>query len=106
MVRLRGGHQTGTKNQTKGLKPENRQPKPVVAPASPEAANNLKRIKVPAGLQLDLWAAEPMLANPVAFCIDERGRIFVSETYRYRTSALDIRQLHVPARGRSGGAHG
>jgi quinoprotein glucose dehydrogenase len=79
------------KNQAKGLKPENRQPKPVIAPASPEAENNLKRIKVPDGLQLDLWAAEPMLANPVAFCIDERGRVFVSETYRYRTSALDIR---------------
>jgi quinoprotein glucose dehydrogenase len=81
----------GAKNQAKGLKPENRQPKPVVAPASPEAANNLKRIKVPDGLQLYLWAAEPMLANPVAFCIDEKGRVFVSETYRYRTSALDIR---------------
>jgi putative membrane-bound dehydrogenase-like protein len=81
----------GAKSQTKGLKPENRQPVPVIAPASPEAENNLKRIKVPAGLRLNLWAAEPMLANPVAFGIDERGRVFVSETYRYRTSALDIR---------------
>ncbi|HEY6168620.1 MAG TPA: PQQ-dependent sugar dehydrogenase, partial [Verrucomicrobiae bacterium] len=74
-----------------GLKKEDRQPTPQVAPASKEAESNLKRIHVPEGLKLDLWAAEPMLANPVAFCLDEHGRVFVSETYRYRTSALDIR---------------
>ena len=32
-----------------------------------------------------------MLANPVAFNFDEKGRIFVAETYRYRSSVLDIR---------------
>jgi glucose/arabinose dehydrogenase len=32
-----------------------------------------------------------MLANPVAFDIDAQGRIYVAETYRYRTSVLDIR---------------
>ena len=32
-----------------------------------------------------------MLANPVAIDFDEKGRLFVSETYRYRTSVLDIR---------------
>ncbi|HSH95396.1 MAG TPA: HEAT repeat domain-containing protein, partial [Roseimicrobium sp.] len=79
------------KSDAVGLKKEDRRPEPVVAPASPEAENNLKRIKVPAGLRMDLWAAEPMLANPVAFTLDEKGRVFVSETYRYRTSVLDIR---------------
>lgn len=64
---------------------------PDVAAASPEAAANLKRITVPKGFRLELWAAEPMLGNPVAFCLDEKGRVFVSETYRYRTSVLDIR---------------
>ena len=64
---------------------------PDVAEASREAVNNLKRITVPKGFKLELWAAEPMLGNPVAFCLDEKGRVFVSETYRYRTSVLDIR---------------
>jgi quinoprotein glucose dehydrogenase len=32
-----------------------------------------------------------MLANPVAFNFDEKGRAFVAETYRYRSSVLDIR---------------
>ncbi|HYD83224.1 MAG TPA: hypothetical protein VEA63_04215, partial [Opitutus sp.] len=62
-----------------------------IAPASDEAEQALERMKLPAGLKASLWAAEPMLANPVAFNIDEQGRIFVAETYRYRSSVLDIR---------------
>ncbi|MES2692258.1 MAG: PVC-type heme-binding CxxCH protein, partial [Verrucomicrobiota bacterium] len=64
---------------------------PEIAPASDEAAQALKRMKVPEGLKIDLWAAEPLLANPVAFNFDEKGRVFVAETYRYRSSVLDIR---------------
>lgn len=64
---------------------------PVIAPASDEGLNNIQRIKPAPGLEVKLWAAEPMLANPVAFNIDERGRVFVTETYRYRSSTLDIR---------------
>ena len=62
-----------------------------INPATEEAAQALKRMKVPTGLVAKLWAAEPMLANPVAFDIDEHGRVFVAETYRYRSSVLDIR---------------
>ena len=64
---------------------------PEIAEASEEAAQAIKRMKLPAGLEAKLWAAEPMLANPVAFNFDEKGRIFVAETYRYRSSVLDIR---------------
>jgi hypothetical protein len=64
---------------------------PDLAEASPEAETNLQRITVPKGFKLELWAAEPMLANPVALCLDEKGRVFVAETHRYRTSVLDIR---------------
>lgn len=64
---------------------------PDIKPASDEAKNAIQRIKPATGLEVKLWAAEPMLANPVAFNIDERGRVFVTETYRYRSSTLDIR---------------
>ena len=47
-----------------------------------DAGNALKSVKVEGGLKVDLWAHEPMLANPVAFSPDERGRWFVSESYR------------------------
>ncbi|MDQ5978077.1 MAG: quinoprotein glucose dehydrogenase, partial [Verrucomicrobiota bacterium] len=63
----------------------------VIDPASDEGRAALGRMKLPAGLTAHLWAAEPMLANPVAFALDEQGRIFVSETYRYGSSTLDIR---------------
>ncbi len=68
-----------------------RKPEPDIAPASDEGLQAIKRMKLPAGLEAKLWAAEPMLANPVAFNFDEKGRIFVAETYRYRSSVLDIR---------------
>lgn len=73
------------------LEPDERLPEPVTAEASDEGARAIKRFKVPAGFEVTLFAAEPMLANPVAFCIDEHGRFYTSETYRYRSSALDIR---------------
>jgi quinoprotein glucose dehydrogenase len=78
-------------SQTLELEKVDRLPTPVVDPASDDATLALKRFSLPAGFQAKLWAAEPMLANPVAIDFDEKGRLFVSETYRYRTSVLDIR---------------
>jgi quinoprotein glucose dehydrogenase len=62
-----------------------------VAPASKEAETVMQRISVPADLKISLWAAEPMLANPVCFCFDERGRMFVAETFRLHDGVTDIR---------------
>lgn len=70
-----------------------RLPTPVMDPASDDAQLAIKRFSLPKGLQAKLWAAEPMLANPVAIDFDEKGRLFVSETYRYRSSVLDIRDF-------------
>ncbi len=56
---------------------------------SPELARKL--ITVAPGLQIDIWAAEPLLANPVAFGLDERGRAYVVETYRHSEGGLDNR---------------
>jgi quinoprotein glucose dehydrogenase len=64
---------------------------PEIEPASEEAKQALSRMKLPDGLKAHLWAAEPMFGNPVAFNLDEQGRLFVSETHRYGTSTLDIR---------------
>ncbi len=69
----------------------NRVPEPIVDPASDDAKLALQRFSLPKDLKASLWAAEPMLANPVAIDFDEKGRLFVSETYRYRSSVLDIR---------------
>ena len=42
-------------------------------------------------LKVDLWAAEPLLANPVEFCFDNKGRVFVAETYRLHAGVSDNR---------------
>ena len=59
------------------------------APIDPTLA--ITQFRVPDGFKIDLFAAEPQLANPVSFCFDEQGRVYVAETFRYKTSVLDIR---------------
>ena len=50
-------------------------------PFEPQEA--LKTIKVPDGMRVDLVAAEPLVADPVAMDIDEYGRIWVAEMPGY-----------------------
>lgn len=64
---------------------------PKIAQSSLEAELAIRSFKVPAGMTTELFAAEPMLANPVAFCFDERGRIFVAETFRQQKGVEDNR---------------
>ena len=59
--------------------------------AREEAQQAIKKFRVAPGFKVDLFAHEPQLFNPVAFCLDEKGRIYVSETGRYRSSTLDVR---------------
>ncbi|MGZ0163866.1 MAG: PVC-type heme-binding CxxCH protein [Planctomycetales bacterium] len=65
--------------------------KPAIAPASNEGERALEGFKLPEGMVGSLFAAEPMLANPVAFAIDEKGRIFVAETFRQQHGVEDNR---------------
>ena len=64
---------------------------PFIAPASDEAQRAIERFQVPEGMQVSVFAAEPLLANPVAFCIDERGRFYVAETFRHHAGVTDTR---------------
>lgn len=62
-----------------------------VKPASNEGQLAIKGFTLPEGFEVELTAAEPHLANPVAFHIDEKGRFFVVETFRHGAGVLDIR---------------
>ena len=46
-----------------------------------------KKIQVPPGFEVRLFAAEPMVVNPVAMTWDERGRLWVLELYEYPKGA-------------------
>jgi quinoprotein glucose dehydrogenase len=64
---------------------------PFVAPASDEAEMAMHQFTVPKGFKVELFAAEPRLANPVSFCIDEHNRFYVVETFRRKGAVVDIR---------------
>lgn len=64
---------------------------PKIHPASNEGEQAIGHIKIPEGLKIELWAAEPMLANPVCMRADNRDRIFLVETFRHTSNVLDIR---------------
>jgi putative membrane-bound dehydrogenase-like protein len=44
---------------------------------------SLKGMRVPPGWEVKVFAAEPDIINPVAFTIDERGRLWVVECFEY-----------------------
>jgi putative membrane-bound dehydrogenase-like protein len=52
-------------------------------PLSPEEAP--KSFRLEPGLRLELVAAEPLVASPVALTFDERGRMYVAENRGYPT---------------------
>ncbi|MES2570163.1 MAG: HEAT repeat domain-containing protein, partial [Verrucomicrobiota bacterium] len=87
----RGAEVSDTGSKDKALSGPERVRQPKLHTASDEPGKAMAKFTVPEGFKVDLWAAEPLLGNPVAFSIDEQGRVFVAETYRYRSSTLDIR---------------
>ncbi len=55
-----------------------------------EAELSVKKLQAAPGLKVELFAAEPLLQNPVAFSIDERGRFFIAESHRWKDSIFDV----------------
>jgi len=58
----------------------------LVSAASAQVAPDkaVSTFKVVDGLQLELFAAEPMLINPTSMDIDHKGRVWVAEAVNYR----------------------
>ena len=50
------------------------------------AQESLKNFTVADGLEVSLFAAEPMLRNPTDMDIDERGRVWITEGVNYRST--------------------
>ena len=65
--------------------------KPDVAKATAEPQKAIKSIRPLPGFKVDLFAAEPLIANPVAFHIDEKGKFYVVETFRHSDGVTDTR---------------
>ncbi len=48
----------------------------------PEA---VAKMVIPDGFEVSIFASEPDIAEPIAFCFDDRGRMWVAENFNYRT---------------------
>lgn len=69
-------------------------PAVVISTNPPAAAAAAQvRLRVAHGLQVDLWAAEPLVQDVTSFAFDEHGRAYVVESGRRRTSVFDVRNL-------------
>lgn len=64
---------------------------PPLPDASAQVAREIQGLKRPAGLKIELFAAEPQLGNPVALTVDEKGRVFVAEEYRFNRGTEENR---------------
>jgi putative membrane-bound dehydrogenase-like protein len=49
--------------------------------------DELKTLRVPEGIEVSLFASEPMITNPAAIDVDTRGRVWVAEIEWYRSKA-------------------
>ncbi len=70
-------------------------PLPVAEPDLPDGTAKGQKLiatfRHPAGLKVELFAAEPMLVSPVAIALDEKNRVFVAEEYRFNQGTEENR---------------
>jgi len=64
---------------------------PKLKPASNAGEEAIAKMRPAPGLKVELYAAEPLLANPVALNFDEKGRCYLVETWRLEHGVIDIR---------------
>ena len=62
-------------------------------PAKGSPEESLAQIQVEKGHSVEVWASEPLLQNPVSFCFDEKGAVYVAETNRLHTGTPDTRNF-------------
>ncbi len=48
-------------------------------------AEAVAKMAIPDGFEVSVFASEPDIAEPIAFCFDDRGRLWVAENFNYRT---------------------
>ncbi len=56
----------------------------------------LSKFKVSDGLEITLWASEPMFVNPTCIDIDHKGRVWVCESVNYRMKLRGQTKMRQP----------
>ncbi|MBA63134.1 MAG: hypothetical protein CMJ76_12305 [Planctomycetaceae bacterium] len=63
-----------------------------IASASAEAKNQLQSFRIHDDFSVHLFAAEPMMANPVAFAVGNQAHVWVCESFRQNRGGTDNRK--------------
>jgi len=58
---------------------------------SERAQRAFDKMVIPEGMVKKIFAVEPMVQDPVAFCFDDQGRVFVAESFRQENGVEDNR---------------
>ncbi|MCH2132743.1 MAG: HEAT repeat domain-containing protein [Phycisphaerales bacterium] len=58
------------------------------AEATPDPASALVPVE---NVTVEIWAETPMVMDPVAFCVDDQGRVYVAESFRQEHGVEDNR---------------
>lgn len=45
----------------------------------------VKKMSIPDGFEVSIFASEPDIAEPIAICFDDRGRMWIAENFNYQT---------------------
>ena len=48
-------------------------------------AEAVAKMSIPDGFDVSVFVSEPDIAEPIAFCFDDRGRMWVAENFNYQT---------------------
>jgi len=48
-------------------------------------AEAVAKMSIPDGFEVSVFASEPDIAEPIAFCFDDRGRLWIAENFNYQT---------------------
>jgi putative membrane-bound dehydrogenase-like protein len=69
---------------------------PVAVPAQLPPEKAASSFTVADGLEMKLWAAEPLFVNPTCIDIDHKGRVWVCESVNYRNKLHGKKKLNRP----------
>lgn len=81
----------GCSNTAESPQKEINNVKPQKAAEIADSIQNNVQVELADGLEIDLWASEKLIIDPVGLDIDNKGRLFVTNTTRSWSSEFDIR---------------
>lgn len=64
---------------------------PVAPDGTDKATKQMAAFNLPKGMKVELFAAEPMTASPVALSLDDKGRVYLAEVHRLGRGVVENR---------------